>query len=308
MHAGQLHFPHCGGHFKIDDSLSGQQVACPRCASVVAIPDLAPPVIAGQPPPPAPPEMASVPFESEFAFQFGCPVCGGVFQVTREMGGQEISCPHCYRAVLMPEFAPAPGVEPLPEFPPSETHAIDASMDNLLPTGAAVSVNPSIGQPPGAEQRKETFELPSKPFERQDRRAFLEPSAELDDLLPPGARLPIAAEPSHASEVDELPPAVDRKKLQQTNDDNWKRTAGSQPLQRSGVAADGSVLIPSESGYIALREPVKTVKTRRGEVELRRLSPEEKERRRFRRNLIVWGLGLVFLIATMIALAYFQGA
>jgi hypothetical protein len=51
-----------------------------------------------------------------------------------------------------------------------------------------------------------------------------------------------------------------------------------------------------------VREPVKKVMAGGREIELRRLAPEEKERRRFRRNLIVAGLGLVALIVTMLVM------
>jgi hypothetical protein len=68
------------------------------------------------------------------------------------------------------------------------------------------------------------------------------------------------------------------------------------------------VLIPSEGGgYIALREPTKTVTARGREIELRRLTPEEKEQRRFRRNVVVAGLGLAFLIVALVVMGFLRG-
>lgn len=68
--------------------------------------------------------------------------------------------------------------------------------------------------------------------------------------------------------------------------------------------ADGSVVIPTDDGkYVALREPVKTVGKGSQERELRVLTPEEKQKRRFVRNVIVYTIGLVILIVTFALLA-----
>jgi hypothetical protein len=376
MPAVQLHCPHCGGLFQIDDSLGGQHVGCPLCASVVAIPELHPAPAAGPPPPP-PPEFAGEP-PAEEAYQLGCPHCGGLFQVTQAMGGQEISCPHCYTAVLLPELGspppslpqgeyvpyppeapspfesppfpagPAPSVgaysepgpadlwnsqapqgatepaffqpapfepapsqpafqpAPLQTFPAPQAETAGETLEDLLPPGA-VSRKAEKEPKPRAEKEKSLPDTKKKKAKKPVAPAPTEPAAtDVDELLPPGApsKKEIPEQKREVAEVEELlPPAVETPKKNAPiplGDDG----AGRKP----GVAADGSVLIPTDDGQlIALREPVKTVEVQGREIELRRLTPEEKEQRRFRRNLFVAGFGLLFLIVTMIIMALAGG-
>ena len=68
------------------------------------------------------------------------------------------------------------------------------------------------------------------------------------------------------------------------------------------------MLLPIEDGrYVAVREPVKTVRTGGGEVELRKLSPEEKSRRRSRRTVIMWVICTVVLVAALLFFVNYQG-
>jgi len=63
------------------------------------------------------------------------------------------------------------------------------------------------------------------------------------------------------------------------------------------------LVIPAEDGtLVTLREPVKTVGEGDEEIELRSLTPEEKERKRLKKNVIVWGFGLVIIAITLYAL------
>ncbi len=133
--------------------------------------------------------------------------------------------------------------------------------------------------------------------------------SEVDELLPPGVSSPKPATKERPrSEVDELlPPSAEKPREPKTKPKDTVEEA-YRPT-RPGVAADGSILVPTDDGnYIALREPIKTVSKGNREVELRRLSPEEKARRRFKRNLLVAAFGMVFLILTMWVMAYLNGA
>ena len=73
--------------------------------------------------------------------------------------------------------------------------------------------------------------------------------------------------------------------------------AGSPAVGTNRSASPGTVTIPDpQGGSYVVREPVKTIRAASGEViELRRLTPEEKAARRFRRNLIMMIFGLVVL-------------
>ena len=133
-----LHYqcPHCTGVFQVDPVMAGQQVACPTCQGVVtigvaanpdAVPtadiapqDLAPPIIEPRtddeddsPWYPDVEESARQPVvAAEIAVatavpttpseMLGCPHCGGAFQVTAAMAGQQMACPHCRGIVTIP--------------------------------------------------------------------------------------------------------------------------------------------------------------------------------------------------------------
>ena len=64
---------------------------------------------------------------------------------------------------------------------------------------------------------------------------------------------------------------------------------------------EGTVILPSsDGGFVQVREVVKTVEFRGEEVELRRLTPEEKARRRTIRTIVL----IVFGLATLTLVAY----
>lgn len=53
----------------------------------------------------------------------------------------------------------------------------------------------------------------------------------------------------------------------------------------------------SDSGALAFREPVKTIRAGDAEIELRQLTPEERRTRRARRNLVLLVVGATLLVA-----------
>jgi DNA-directed RNA polymerase subunit RPC12/RpoP len=286
----------------------------------------------------------------EEVIQLGCPTCGGPFQVTLAMSGQQIACPHCHAVVLLPELVPKapqptglawqettlapPAAEHRPQAPldqpfepapaaPQRLESLTArssppeteNVDDLLPPGVRDRRRPETTAPlpgPGLPTNADEALPPAaKPKKRKStgRNRPTEATKE-DELLPPPARPSREArKKAERSEVDDLlPPAAEKKGGQEQP---AAAPQGEQPVRkhrRPGEAADGSVLIPTEEGkYIALREAVKTVSVGGREVELRRLTPEEKASRRFRRNLFVAGFGLIFLIVFLLVAAYVRG-
>jgi len=68
-----------------------------------------------------------------------------------------------------------------------------------------------------------------------------------------------------------------------------------QPLAEE--PSEGTITIPTETGSLArLYEPVKKVGYGEDEIELRRLTPEEKARRRLVKNIIMAACGVIFLV------------
>jgi hypothetical protein len=149
---------------------------------------------------------------------------------------------------------------------------------------------------------------PPETRERVDRPVEVAASAPADvgTLLPPStAKGDMAAAvdtaPKRVSSVDELlPPGVSPSAASTTftPDDGSSQNKGP----------EGTVVLPSpDGGFVTVKESVKTVEYGREEVELRKLTPEQKARRRLIRTLILVTFGLLFLSAVAIVLIMVNG-
>ncbi|MGI8981424.1 MAG: hypothetical protein ACR2FY_19530 [Pirellulaceae bacterium] len=194
MNPVPMQCPLCAGMIQIDPAYAGQQVGCPLCQGVMLLPPpeffgLPPAGYAAEPPPnfsppyppqdfsqPAPPPPGYPPQYSQEAPptlpQLGCPVCGGAFQVSPEMAGHQVACPHCQNAVSIPDlfggaYSAGPGFEPPPpppnfsaqgpayfEMPPQPMQFISPPTGPMeeqeIPTGYAVQSMPppDVAPPP----------------------------------------------------------------------------------------------------------------------------------------------------------------
>lgn len=119
---------------------------------------------------------------------------------------------------------------------------------------------------------------------------------DVDALLPPMADGSVGGEPPGADDTrGQLPHGGPSPGRQVALPPGAMFAAG--PSRR---AKDGGVLLPTEDGtVVALRDPVKTIGVGDEERELRQLSAEEKARRRFRRNVVIWILGFVMIAITL---------
>ena len=128
MNPVPMQCPLCAGMIQINPAYAGQQVGCPLCQGVMLLPPLEffglPPAgYSAEQPPNYPPQQSYPPQYPQEAPptlpQLGCPVCGGAFQVSPEMAGHQVACPHCQNAVSIPDlfvgaYSAGPGFEPPP--------------------------------------------------------------------------------------------------------------------------------------------------------------------------------------------------
>lgn len=137
-------------------------------------------------------------------------------------------------------------------------------------------------------------------------------STTIDELLPKRAERSESGrskESAGPTADDLLPPAAAGETEVKSARSGAPREPGGFQTSSISKTLDGSVLIPTEAGkYIALREPIKTVNVDGREVELRRLTPEEKQQLRFKRNLFLAGFGMIFLTVALMIAAYLNGA
>jgi len=102
----------------------------------------------------------------------------------------------------------------------------------------------------------------------------------VDSLLPPG----VAAQPTPANR----PLPVTTQQIQQD------AAAASAPTRSSEVIG-----VPTEDGgFVKLHEPVKKVEYAGEEIELHRLTPEERARKRMFKNILMLVVGVIALVGT----------
>ena len=67
----------------------------------------------------------------------------------------------------------------------------------------------------------------------------------------------------------------------------------------------GAITVPTPDGsFVTVRETPKIIGHGDEEIEVRRLTPQEKEQRRFRRNLILGAICLAIILAVFAALVW----
>jgi hypothetical protein len=170
---------------------------------------------------------------------------------------------------LPPGAAPQPVEKPAaaPAFESQSPSPIEILIDAPTPTPIEALL------PPGAE---------TSPPPAATEVATVKPKRVIEALLPPGAptgdaapgeRVPIPAAPKPGPLAANLPP--------------------------------GTAAVPTpDGGFVTIKETPRTIGAGDDEIEVRRLSSTEKSARRFRRNLILWGICLAILFVVLVAMMW----
>ena len=168
---------------------------------------------------------------------------------------------------------------PPPSQAPEKEKKKRPAVDDLLPPGAPA--------PADANPRRTTVtsnEAPSNPILNPPQRPSR--ATVIDTLLPRGAGDILPSEVAPGTEV--VIPDAPRK----------------QPPLPTNVPA-GAVVVPTpEGGYATIRKKAKTVGRGDEEVELKELTPQEKAKKRFRYNLVMWTVCVIILLIVFLVLAW----
>jgi len=317
----QFQCPQCQGPFRVSAAMAGMQVSCPHCRNVVTVPPSS-----GDPAPaaPQPPQEPAAP-RAESSSSSSNPAAG------------DVSHPN---ALYPPGFGPPQPSQASGKSDAKDTAGSSASpspSSDLYPPGfrpTSSEKGSSAGERPQPTPPQHTQPQPAP-------RPQPAPAGNVEDLLPPGASGPPATKgeatpnseqassgteswpgpsasatsapsPSTTSNIDEmLPPGASALPDASSSAPQQGPTApqtgptAPQPVEPSAAqAGQDAVVIPTEDGsYVAVRDKgVKTVKFGGEEVEVRRLTPEEKKRRRLIMNLIMAALGILFLTFVTVVL------
>lgn len=241
-----------------------------------------------------------------------CPLCRGMIQVDCAMAGQQLACPLCQGTMQVPPaealaaaIAPpiagtpayAPAIPPVPVTLMSLACPTCGGMFQVPPSAAGMQLPcPACGQLvtiPDASALAAASPPPA-PVRPTSELEAMSPAADVASLLPPGAAETGAAA---AGQMPPSGPSWDVKTLLPPG----AADAGTPGEQVALPPAPRPILAPiAGDPTVAVKEKPKVIGRGQNEVEVRRLSPEEKARRKLIRNVILFILGLVGLLAFVI--------
>ncbi len=233
-------------------------------------------------------------------FVIVCPVCRGHIAATGSLCGRDACCPLCASLFHVPFHAES--VEAVTTTPPEPSLAEDWGrvLDKLAPSGEkAVSLAPE-------PEPTSDFELPAEVMPEPAPVAPPEPT-------PPQRHTSTAAldsipmEPIPDEVVSEAAPETPAPVPAPSTDwiDQVLESSGSSGSPETLAAPEGyphlgpALLAPAEQD-LTFREPVRTIRQGDTVIELRRLTPEERKVRRFRRNLMMIVVAVSILLAIVL--------
>lgn len=216
-------------------------------------------------------------------FAVECPGCREPVAVTGDLVGRVAGCPRCRATFVVPDPDGGERAQDVARPPRREREAVTVET-------AAPEV-PS----PAASDEPLVFSEPPLPASRMRRMKDAAVSTSVSAPQSPatiasesdGATLAAAGvEPIHVAAPDSAdePPDTDS------------------PVQPPEASAGQASLPDAADGDMAFRDPVKTVRSGGTEIELRRLTPEEKRARRTRRNLLLMLVGAALLVTLVVIL------
>lgn len=253
-----------------------QVFGCPNCQNPFQVPDDA----AGQAfqcptckttvevPAPAPDPIPATP-ETEI---FACPHCAGQFGINASMYGEELACPHCSKQVAVERAPQQTIVPPVITEPKSTQPVVDTEQTAGAQQTAEVKTESTVkDKQPQPTTEKPTTEKPEQAATTSEAPVPPEPVFEpqsVDHLLPPRFDVPDPVRFPH----------------------------------RSGSSA---VILPDgKGGYQSVDPNIVTI-THKGEVyHLKRLTPEERQRRRLIHSSIAIVVAVLLIFLTLQTLGF----
>lgn len=273
--------PACKSRFEVRPEFAGQTIRCPHCAREMALPKAE--------------SLAGMlrPLRRNFPLA-----------IVVEKQKPTVATPVAEKPSL-PSESRSRKTEPLPPKPnpslppPTVNLPLEASVPAAAPSGFVAADPPAIESPAEPPTFSPTVAATAQ---------------QVVDLLPPGASVnpplvaeepalpPAAASPTAADVL--LPPGTEAGAVVQPGEERALPQLPTPELPGSALlpnvsapkAAPGTVVLPTADGrYMTVRDTPKTVGHGDEEVELRRLTDEEKSRRRLVRNLILVLICLVII-------------
>jgi hypothetical protein len=238
-------------------------------------------------------------------FVVACPVCLGQVAALGDLCGRDACCPLCASLFHVPHpsaVAAAPAPDDRHEAARAERGAEPASAERLPePAGMAEDWGGVIAQLAPAGEDPEPVPTASIEPADFDLHAAADPMPADDEeasvtaaLTAPGG----SADADEPAEVVEITPAAPSAPPRRAA----PRQASPQAAGDNLPVVGGTPLDPKAS-ELSFSEPVRTIRHGDAVIEIRRLTPEERRARRFRRNVLMVVVGVSILLATYMLLS-----
>ncbi len=236
-------------------------------------------------------------------FVVACPVCQGQVAAVGTLCGRDACCPLCASLFHVPDpSAPQPEAPTATQpdattAPPPE--AIAASPEEPLPHHLPAPAREPAGLAEDwggvitqlAPLRKDPESAPPSTNE-----------ASIFELSGVADPLPVDdQESTAAADTAEVVGLTDEALAAQPLREPPRR-AGPQPPVNANLPVAGGTPLDPKASELAFSEPVRTIRHGTTVIEIRRLTPEERQARRFRRNVLMIVVGVSILLAVVILL------
>ena len=252
-------------------------------------------------------------------FVVACPVCQGQVAAVGTLCGRDACCPLCASLFHVPDpSAPPPEATPAAASPTATAPSPEAT--TAPPTDAATSPHPEAV--PAFTEQQARHQLPTPASEpaglaedwgavitqlaplRKDSEPAPPSSTEASIFELSGVADPVPVDdPGFTAAVDtaEVVGIIDDAMAAQPLRDPPRR-AGPQPVATANLPVTAGTPLDPKAAELAFSEPVRMIRHGDSVIEIRRLTPEERQARRFRRNVVMIVVGVSILLAVVILL------
>lgn len=233
-------------------------------------------------------------------FVIACPVCRGHLAAPRNLGGRDACCPLCASLLhvpMLPNNGSPSRAAPATSLPTEPSLAEDWGrvIETLTPP------SPQVMKATESEKPSD-FEIP--PAEGGPPAV---PAPTTSAVLPP---IVTATMPTASAAIDQSPDQSQRPEASaEPTSPDWIDAVLAAPelhedpevdIAPEGVPYFGPALVNAEEKDLEFREPVRTIRQGDTVIEIRRLTPQERSSRRFRRNLMMIVVCVSILLAIVV--------
>jgi hypothetical protein len=241
-------------------------------------------------------------------FVIACPVCRGHVAASGRLGGRGAYCPLCANLFQVPVPVPPAAVTPASGTAgPALAEDWGGVIEQLAPRAKTVAAAPATEQPPPAgftlaAERAEGAAMTREPAAEAPAKAAVIDAA-LAVAQPNGGDEPTATETeprgsdSGSEAATFVMPAEPAPVVNLVLDDAPPPAA---PVDPAALPRTEPGALDPQASELAFREPVRTIRQGGEVIEIRRLTPEERRSRRFRRNLMMIVVGVSILLVIVL--------